>query len=427
MKKFLALLLACAILSFVSCTQSPGSKAKDGVSVLGVWGGQEAEAFAAMTKVFTERTGIPVQFEATRDIDAVLTTRVQAGNPPDIVILPNPGKLYELAGSGKLVDLSKILDMKEFGKNYASGWKDLGTVNGKLYGLFVKAAIKGLMWYSPKALKEGGYSVPSTWDEMLATSKKIAASGKAPWSVGIESGSASGWVATDWLENIFLRLNGPEAYRKWYEGELAWTSPEMKEAWERFGQVVAEPGMAYGGSAYINSTNFGNAHAPLFQKPPKAYFHMQASFIQSFILDSFPGLKPAEDFDFSAFPSIDPAYEKAVEGGADIVAAFKSTAQVKSFMNYFASAEAQSFLAAGTGALATNRNLSLVFYPDALTKRAAEILNKSEIVVFDASDMMPSEMNAAFWKGCVDFVASPSSIDSILENLDKVRLAAYKK
>jgi len=427
MKKFLALLLACAILSFISCNQSQSAKAKDSVTVLGVWGGQEAEAFAAMTKVFTERTGIPIQFEATRDIDAVLTTRVQAGNPPDVVILPNPGKLYELAGAGKLVDLSKILDMKEFDKNYASGWKDLGTVKGKLYGLFVKAAIKGLVWYSPKALKDGGYSVPSTWDEMLSTSKKIMASGKAPWSVGIESGSASGWVATDWLENIFLRLNGPAAYKNWYEGDLAWTSPEMKEAWERFGEIVAEPGMAYGGAAYINSTNFGNAPAPLFQKPPKAYFHMQASFIQSFILDSFPGLKPAEDFDFSAFPAIDSAYEKAVEGGADIVAAFSSSAKVKSFMNYLASAEAQSFLAAGTGALATNRNLSLVFYPDALTKRAAEILNKSEIVVFDASDMMPSEMNAAFWKGCVDFVASPSSIDSILENLDKVRLAAYKK
>ncbi|MDP3178046.1 MAG: extracellular solute-binding protein [Spirochaetaceae bacterium] len=423
MKKLVALLALLALLSCAAFAQTKTSK----ITVLGVWGGQEADTFEAMNKAFSDKTGIKVEFEATRDLDAVLTTRVQAGNPPDIVILPNPGKLYELAAAGKLKDLSKVLDMKAYAANYAAGWKDLGTVNGKLYGLFVKAAIKGLVWYNPKATKAAGIANPTTWDEMIATSKQIAAGGTAPWSVGIESGAASGWVATDWLENIFLRVNGPEKYRDWYQGKLAWTSAEVKKAWQYFGQIVADEAMAYGGAAYINSTNFGNAPAPLFQTPPKAYFHMQASFIQSFIMDQFPGSKPAQDFDFFGFPAIDPKYAKAVEGGADIVAAFKDGPEVKTYMNYFASAEAQAFWAAGTGALATNRNVSLVFYPDALTKRAADILNKSEIVVFDASDMMPSEMNAAFWKGTVDFVADPASLDQILAGLDKVRAAAYKK
>ncbi|HUX42047.1 MAG TPA: ABC transporter substrate-binding protein [Rectinemataceae bacterium] len=397
------------------------------ITVLGTWGGQEADTFQAMTDAFTAKTGIKVQFEATRDLDAVLTTRVQAGNPPDIAVLPNPGKLYELAKAGKLVDLSKVLDMKAYAKNYSQGWKDLGSVDGKLYGLFVKAAIKGLVWYDPKNVKAAGITLPSTWDQMIATSKQIAATGVTPWSVGIESGAASGWVATDWLENIFLRLYGPAKYQDWYNGKLAWTSPEMKKAWQYFGQIVGDPTMAYGGSQYINSTNFGNAPAPLFQNPPKAYFHMQASFIQSFIMDQFPGLKPAVDFDFFGFPSIDPKWAKAVEGGADIVAVFKNNPAVRQFMEYFASAEAQSYFAAGTGALATNKNVSLVFYPDPLTKRAADLLNKSEIVVFDASDMMPSEMNASFWKATVDFVNDPSKLDSILAGLDKVRATAYKK
>ncbi|MDA8411382.1 MAG: ABC transporter substrate-binding protein [Treponema sp.] len=421
MKKLLA------VFALTTVVAGAAMAANATITVLGTWGGQEADTFQAMTDAFTAKTGIKVQFEATRDLDAVLTTRVQAGNPPDIAILPNPGKLYELAKAGKLVDLSKVLDMKAYAKNYSQGWKDLGSVDGKLYGLFVKAAIKGLVWYDPKNIKAAGITLPKTWDEMMATSKQIAATGVTPWSIGIESGAASGWVATDWLENIFLRLYGPEKYKAWYEGKLAWTSPEMKKAWQYFGQIVGDPTMAYGGSQYINSTNFGNAPAPLFQNPPKAYFHMQASFIQSFIMDQFPGLKPAVDFDFFGFPSIDPKYAKAVEGGADIVAVFKNDPAVRQFMEYFASAEAQSYFAAGTGALATNKNVSLVFYPDPLTKRAADILNKSEIVVFDASDMMPSEMNAAFWKATVDFVNDPSKLDSILAGLDKVRATAYKK
>jgi alpha-glucoside transport system substrate-binding protein len=404
-----------------------GTKGAGTIKVLGLWGGQEADTFAAMNQAFTDRTGITIQFEATRDLDAVLTSRVQAGNPPDVVILPNPAKLYELVAAKKLVDLGGLLDMATYAKDYSAGWRDLGTVDGKLYGLFVKAAIKGLVWYNPKAVKAANITLPATWDDMMATSKKLAATGVTPWSVGIESGSASGWVATDWLENIFLRLNGPDKYKDWYQGKLAWTSPEVKKAWQYFGQIVGDPAMAYGGSAYINSTNFGEAPSPLFQNPPKAYFHMQASFIQGFIKDQFPTAKAGQDFDFFGFPAIDSKYAKAVEGGADIVAAFKNNAQVKAYLRYFASAEAQSYWAAGTGALATNRNVSLVFYTDPITKRAADILNKSDIVVFDASDMMPSEMNAAFWKGTVDFVSSPGDLDKILASLDKVRLTAYKK
>jgi alpha-glucoside transport system substrate-binding protein len=398
-----------------------------GIKVLGVWGGQEADTFAAMNQAFTDKTGVKVSFEATRDLDAVLTTRIQAGNPPDIVILPNPAKMYELAAAGKLVDLSKILDMAAYNKNYSAAWKDLGSVNGKLYGLFVKAAIKGLVWYNPKAVKAANITLPTTWDDMIAVSKKIAAGGTAPWSIGIESGAASGWVATDWLADIFLRLNGPDKYKDWYQGKLPWTSPEVKKAWQYFGQIVGDPSMAYGGSQYINSTNFGNAPAPLFQNPPKAYFHVQASFIQGFIKDQFPTLKPVEDFDFFMFPTIDPKYARAVEGGADVVVVFKNTPQTRAFMNYFASAEAQAYWAAGTGALATNRNVSLVFYTDPITKHAADILNKSDIFVFGAGDMMPSAMQAAFWKGCVDFVANPASLDQILATLDSVRTTAYKK
>ena len=249
-------LLVIAIVASVTFGIAFGQDAKIGgvIKVLGVWGGQEADTFAAMNEAFTNRTGVKVEFEATRDLDAVLTTRIQAGNPPDIVVLPNPGKLYELARAGRLVDLSKVLNMREYNMDYSPSWTTLASVNGKLYGLFVKAAIKGLVWYSPEAIKAAGITLPTTWDDMIATSKKIAATGTTPWSVGIESGAASGWVGTDWLANIFLRLYGPEKYRDWYEGRISWTSPEVKKAWQYFGEIVADPSMVYGGSQYINST-----------------------------------------------------------------------------------------------------------------------------------------------------------------------------
>ena len=395
------------------------------VTVLAVWGGQELDVFNEMVKPFEEQTGIRVQYEGSRDINAILTTRVQAGNPPDIAVLPGPGKMAEFARAGNLVNLEGVLDMEQIRKDYAEGWLEMGTVDGKLVGMFMKVAIKGLVWYNPRALENEGIEIPSNSDQMRAISQNLVNRGKNPWSIGLESGAASGWVGTDWLENIFLRMHGPERYKDWYEGRLSWTSREMKSVWETWGQIVNSPGMVYGGKQYMLSTNFGQAAAPLFYDPPQAYFHMQASFIQSFILDQFPDLKPGEDFNFFGFPVIEQKYSKAIEAGGDLVGVFKDTPQARSFIRYLTTPEAQSYWTSGTGALSANRNVSLVFYPDVLSKEAANILQKAEMVVFDASDMMPGEMNNAFWSAIMSYVENPSNLDSILSQLERVRMRAY--
>lgn len=395
------------------------------VTVLAVWGGQELEVFKEMSRSFEEEHDIRVSYEGTRDINAVLTTRVQAGNPPDIAVLPGPGKMAEFARAGHLVDLGAVLDMDRIRKDYARGWLDMGTVGGNLVGVFAKVAIKGLVWYNPGALEEKGIRIPRTADQMEEASMRLVRQGATPWSIGLESGAASGWVGTDWLENIFLRLHGPDKYRDWYEGRLPWTSPEVRQAWEYWGRIVANPDMVYGGRQYVLSTNFGQAAAPLFMDPPRAYFHMQASFIQGFITEQFPDLKPGEDFSFFGFPAIDPAYANAVEAAGDLVGMFRDTPQARLFIRYLTTPEAQAYWTSGTGALSANRNLSLVFYPDVLSKNAAQILQKADMVVFDASDMMPGRMNNEFWSAIMSYVQNPARMDSILRGLEQTRREVY--
>ncbi len=418
----LSVLAAAALLAVTSCAPK---KVGGTVSVLATWGGNELDIFNNMVKPFTDSTGVQVQFEGTRDLDAVLTTRVAAGNPPDVAGLPGPGKMAEFAKQGKMVDLSKVLDMNQMKKSYAQGWLDLGTVDGTLVGIFMKASLKGLVWYDPKNLKAAGLDIPTTWDQLMSESQTLAGKGTTPWAVGIESGSASGWVGTDWLEQIFLHMYGPDMYKQWYEGKLAWTSPEVKSVWQTWGKIVADPKMAYGGSQYINSTNFGQAFAPLFDNPPKAYFHMQATFIQSFIQQMFPDLKPVDDFNFFGFPPIDPKYSKAVEIAGDLAGMFKNTPQAAALTKYFTTAQAQAFWVKAADGISPNRDVPLADYPDPLSKNAAQILTSADIAVFDASDMMPGKMNAAFWSAIVSYVANPSKLDSILADLDKVRQDAY--
>jgi len=420
--------LAGGLYSYTRRTGSlPGQKLGGTVAVLGVWGGGELESFIAMVKPFEERTGVKVQFEGTRDLNAVLTTRLEGGNPPDAAVLPGPGQMAEFARAGKLVPLDRVLDLGAMKDQYAQSWMDLGTVDGKVYGIFVKAALKGLIWYNPKTFAAAGYQVPASWDELLALANRIAADGKTAWCIGLESGAASGWPATDWIEDIMLRTAGPDVYDQWYRHEIAWTDQPVRRAWELFGTIATNPQSVYGGADGALSTNFGESPFPMFNDPPDCYLHHQATFIQDFIQKQFPSLKPGEDFDFFAFPPIDPAVPNAVEAAGDLFGMFRDTPQARALMKYLTTPEAQAIWVQRGGALSPNRKVSPSAYPDPLSRRAAEILTSAQVARFDASDLMPEAVNAAFWKGTLDYVRSPSRLTSILQNLERTASEAYKK
>jgi len=418
-------ILVCSLMILIGSSVQHQAFAEGKVTFMAVWGGQELDVFQQIMQAFEKKTGITVEYEGTRDLNAVLTTRVEAGNPPDIAGLPGPGQMAQFARAGKLVDLATVFKMEQIQEEYGAGWIDLGTVDGKYVGLFTKAAVKGLIWYSPKQQEALGFAIPTTWDELMAISQKIADQGITPWAIGLESGAASGWAGTDWFEDIFLRMYGPEKYKALYEGKLAWTSDEVRKVWETWGQIVANENMIYGGKQYVLATNFGQAVAPLFQEKPQAIFHHQASFIQGFIKEQFPQLQAVTDFMCFGFPTINPEYQHAVEVAGDVIGMFNDTPEARAFINYLATAEAQAFWVKGTGALSPNKKVAVEDYPDAISKSSAEILNNSQIVAFDASDMMPSEMNNAFWTAVLNYVEDPTKLESILTQLEKIRQEAY--
>jgi alpha-glucoside transport system substrate-binding protein len=402
---------------------APEEAAPSVVTVIGTWGGDELTSFQEAVFPFTEDTGIGMAFEGTRDLAAVLTTRVQAGNPPDIAILPNPGQMYELAGDDALVDISEFMDMDELNSNYAEAWLDLASYDDTLYGIFYKVANKSLIWYSPSAFSAGGYEVPADWDELIALSDKIVSDGGTPWAIGFESDAASGWPATDWIEDIMLRTAGPDVYDKWVSHEIPWTDEAVKNAWEVFGEIVLNEDYQYGGTTGTLTTNFGDAPAVLFTDPPGAYMHRQASFITGF----FPeGLEVGTDYDFFPFPSIDSEYGVPVLGGADLIVMLNDTPEAREFMKYLATAEPQEIWAAsGGGFISPNKAVSLDAYPDELTKKMAEMVVSAEVFRFDASDLMPAAVGSgSFWTGTLDFVGG-KDLDTVLSEIEDSAMDSY--
>jgi len=389
------------------------------VTVIGTWGGDEEEAFRQMVAPFEDRTGITVEYTGTRDLNAVLTTGVASGVLPDLAGLPGPGQMREFAEAGALVPLDDIIDIDKYKAETSPAFVDLGTVDGKVVGVFIKAAVKGLIWYNPNVYTG---DVPATWDELERIADQTATGDMRPWCVGLESGAASGWPATDWIEDFVLRQSGPDVYDAWVAGELPWTSPEIRQAFEAYGRVVAED-RTYGGTNYVLNTNFGSAANPMFADEPGCLFHHQASFITAFF-ENEAGATP-DEYDFFRMPDINPQYAGALTGAGDLFGMFHDTPEARELMRYLVTAEAQSIWVGIGGALSGNTTVDN--YPDDISARSAQMLGEATVFRFDASDLMPEAMNNAFWTEVLNYTQNPDQLDQILARLDEVRSSAYEE
>lgn len=417
----LALVLLASLLIFTLPAAAQDGK----VTVMGVWGGGELDAFNKMVEPFERASGIEVQYEGTRDLPTLLTTRLEAGNPPDIVAVSGPGMMKDLADDGALVNLENVYNMNFIKEDFDQKWIDLATYEDGMYAMFLAADVKSLVWYNPKVFEEHGYEVPETWEEMDQLANQMQQDGITPWSIGLESGAASGWPGTDWIEDIMLRTADPETYDKWVAHDIPWTDERIKNAFEIFGKYAKNSDMVYGGPTSVLSTNFGDAPNALFTDPPRAGLHRQASFITSFIKDNNPELNAGEDFDFFPLPPIDEEYGTPALGAADMLTMLNDNQEARQFMKYMATPGAQSVWLSELGKLGTHNRINPNVYPDDITRQMAAFLNEADTFRFDASDSMPASIGSgAFWQGILDYVGG-QNVDSVLEKIERNADDAY--
>jgi alpha-glucoside transport system substrate-binding protein len=420
--------LLAIILVAVACGTSGAANAGS-VKVVAVWSGQEQASFMAVLKPFEDSTGIKVQYESTRDEDAILRTRVAAGNAPDLAAAPSPQLLTQFAKDGKVKSLNDAVDMSALAASTSQGWIKLGEPlsDGKLYQIFSWAAVKGLVWYDPKNFSSKSYSVPKTWQDLLTLQDTIKSGGTPPWCIAVASGGAAdGWPASDWLKEIVLSQAGPSVYDKWVAGTQTWTSPEIKSAFQTFGTILGpNDSNVYGGKNTILATQFGDVGTPMFASPPKCYMLNQASFITTFFTSAVPSLVAGTDFTFFPLPDINTSFAGAHVVAGDSWSMFNDTPQARQLIKYLTTAQAQDIWVKRGGKLAVNKQVSLDDYPDPLSKLSAQILVNTQIAKYDATDNMPTDMRNAAWKGLLKFISNQGNLDSILADLDKTQKTAY--
>jgi len=390
------------------------------VTMAGPFTDNDANKFDQSVKSFEEKTGIDIQYEGSKEFEASIGIRIEGGDAPDIVDFPQPGLLKNFVSKGYVIDLNKTLDMEKVKSNYIQSWLDMATMNGPegpiMAGLWGRVNAKSLVWYNKKAFDAAGYKVPTTWKELVTLQNTILADGDSPWAVGIESGAATGWPATDWIEEMMLRTTSLENYDKWVNGDLKFNSPEVRKAIKAVTDIWFKDGMVYGGRKGIVTTSFGDAPKVMFENPPKAWLHKQGNFITSFFPDN---LVAGKDYDFFYLPSVDPQYGKPVLVAGDIYAMFDDRPEVRMVMQYFATgASVEGWVKAG-GAISPHKDSQLSWYTNAVDRKVAEVIQNATSVRFDGSDQMPGAVGAgSFWKEMTAYVSGAKTLDEALKAID---------
>lgn len=405
---------ASAVLTVLSaCNTTPKTPT---VTILGSITGDGEATIAEVLAPFEAASGIDVVYEGTDQFATVLITRLAAGNPPDIALFPQPGLMADLAREGELVALDEVLSNQQLESAFDRQWLELASVDDRPYGIWARVSLKSLVWYSPPAFAAARYEVPSSWTELQALSDRMVDDGNIPWCIGLESGAASGWPGTDWVEEFVLRQSGPEVYDSWVSGETPFSDPAIASAFNSFVELVQDGDRVLGGAVGAISTPFGDSPAALFDDPPGCYLHRQASFISTFFLDS---IEPGRDVGVFPFPEINPEFGSPLLVSGEQFGLLSNTPETQAMMEYLTTEEPHSIWSQAEGFVSPFRGIAIASYTDPNTRRQAEILAAADTLRFDGSDLMPGEVGTgAFWEGILNLTSGDADLETVLKEID---------
>lgn len=380
------------------------------ITVMGSMEGGDEEMLNNVVSCFEKATGADVKYSGSRDFAALIVADLRSNNAPNIAIFPQPGLAGDMAKDGFLTPLGQ--DSADWmAENYGAGssWAALGTYadaagNDDFYGFAFKMDLKSLVWYSPEQFEDNGYEIPDSMEGLIQLSDQMVEDGNTPWCIGVESGNATGWTATDWMEDIMLRTTTPANYDRWVSNDLAFNSPEVINAMEIYGSFSRTDAYVAGGASSVATTFFGDAPKGLFSSPASCMMHRQASFIPSFFPKEGEEVASGEA-DFFYFPPFAEAdLGKPVLGAGTLWTMTKDSPATRAFFEFLKEASAHEAWMSQGSFLTAHKGVNLDAYATPALRKQGEILSNATTFRFDASDLMPGAIGAgAFWSEMTAF------------------------
>ncbi|MFD8892285.1 ABC transporter substrate-binding protein [Streptomyces sp. NPDC059558] len=420
-------------LGATACGGSPTGPASGGelsgqtVTVAGVWTGSEQKNFKKVLDAFTEKTGAKTVFVPSGDnVSTFVGSKIEGGNAPDVVMVPQVGVLQQFVKEGWLLPLSEQTTQSA-GSTLAPVWRNYGTVDGAYYGLYFKAAHKSTVWYAPEAFTQAGVNEPKSYADMLKAGRTLADSGRPAFAIAGEDG----WTLTDWFENIYLSQAGPEKYDQLAQHRIKWTDESVVRALTTLGELFKDKQLVAGGAQSALGTDFPTSVAQVFGPEPKAGMVYEGDFVGGVAKDQF-GRKLGTDAKFFPFPAVDGGKAPVVSGGdaAVVLKDGKNSKAGMKLVEFLSGSEAAEVWARAGGFLSPNKEVGIASYGDEITRGTADsLIAAGDSIRFDMSDQAPAAFGgtkgAGEWKLLQDFLRDPSDPQGTAAKLEAEAAKAY--
>ena len=400
------------------------------LEVAAVWTGAERDNFLRVMDEFERLTGASVSFVPSGDnVSQFVSSKIEGGAPPDIVMVPQPGVLREFAANGWIAPVGDLVQ-EQLDANYTPGWQAVGQHEGEQYGVYVKVANKSLVWYSSTAFDYAGVSAPSTWEEFVDTAWTVWESGTTPVSVA----GGDGWTLTDWFENIYLSQAGPEAYDQLIAHEIPWTDQTVTDALTTLGELFGANQLLANGNSGSLQTDFPTSVTQTFinLEIPDAAMVFEADFVGAVITDSTDAVigEDALVFPFPAVGEGDPPVVSAGDAAVAVAPDGEASEAQEAMLAFLASTDAAAIWAEGGGMVSPNRSLDLAAYPNDVQRGIADaLISAGDDFRFDLSDQTPAAFGGTtgqgMWQGLQNFLRNPDDIEGAQQYLESQAARAY--
>lgn len=334
----------------------------------------------------------------TATFNSQLPTYLTGSNPPDVYTWYAGQATRDYADQGLLLDLSDVWTGMD---DFPEALRSLSQTDDGAE-VFVPT---GYYWwgvyYFESDFEKLGIAPPETWEDFLAASEAIKAQGVTPITMGL---SDNAWLASAWFDYLNLRINGGDFHLALLSGEESYDSPEVRAVFDAMAEVLP----------YIDPATLGLSHNQAMSDfaQGKAAMYLLGAWAQPSVPED-----RRDDLAFFQFPIIDPSIPIAEEAPTDGFIASVNTTKpdlTKRFLEYVASADAQSALVKGQQGTALAANPDAEQNLDGLAQQGKEMLESAaQVTQFynrDAGDAQQVPADTAL----TQFIADPESIDRIL-------------
>ena len=374
------------------------AKEKVDVTIYGPYFGFEEQYFQKELDLISEEMNITIKYYPNVDVETYIVDNEGEDNSPDIAIMPNPQGVTNLGERSLVLPIEKHFSSSYLESIYPQHLIDINTslLTNINYGAWLRLFPNSLIWYNVDKYEAIGSPEISSYEELLKITKSIANEGKEPWCLDRASGVATGWIPSNWIEDILLTRYGPEVYDDWWTLEIKASSDEMLSVFKDVGDLIFSENFVFGGNKRIIQKEFRNLPKVLMDPSTPCIFIWGGHYSTIYFPDQY---SYKNDYDFFLFPPIN--YKNSVVGIGDSLVVLNDDPVVwavmekllhKNFGIYWMNQEDSTFIPANI-----NSNIENIKNP--LTKKESIIIREAQsknLFKFDASELMSRPIGADY-------------------------------